>query len=134
MSASTRGYVCARNGSAVDQEESDAGRFCGGHPSCFHVRRPDGGDEGTRAAWEPEPAPATSGRVNGTHTKTSPPRDDWPEPASLVGIPAAPALDLTLFPPEIANVVLDATARMQCPPDYVAWGLVTVIAGLIGPR
>jgi hypothetical protein len=60
--------------------------------------------------------------------------DDWPEPASLLGIPAAPPLDLALFPPELANVALDATARIQCPPDYVPWALVAVAAGLIGPR
>ena len=58
----------------------------------------------------------------------------WGEPARVLGLPAAPALDLALFPPEIANVALDASERLQAPPDYLAWGLVATVAGLIGRR
>ena len=56
----------------------------------------------------------------------------WPEPERRLDLPAAPALDLALFPPEVANVTLDAAERLQCPPDYVAWGLTVCLAGLIG--
>jgi hypothetical protein len=58
----------------------------------------------------------------------------WPEPSRVLGLPAAPALDLSLFPPEIANVSADASERLQAPPDYLAWGNVVTVAGLIGRR
>lgn len=56
----------------------------------------------------------------------------WPDPERRLDLPAAPSLDLSLFPPEVANVALDAAERLQCPPDYVAWGLTVCLAGLIG--
>jgi len=43
----------------------------------------------------------------------------WPEPARVLGLPAAPVLNRSLFPPEIANVALDAAERLQAPPDYL---------------
>src|SRR6185369_5819148 len=56
----------------------------------------------------------------------------WPNPERRLDLPGAPALDLSLFPPEVANVALDAAERLQCPPDYVAWGLTVCLAGLLG--
>jgi hypothetical protein len=56
----------------------------------------------------------------------------WPEPVWVLGLPAAPALDLGLFPPELANVALDAAERLDCPADYVLWPLVPSLGGLAG--
>jgi hypothetical protein len=75
------------------------------------------------------PGPSTQN----AHTTQSGAADmSWPEPERRLDLPAAPALDLSLFPPEVANVALDAAERLQCPPDYVAWGLTVCLAGLIG--
>lgn len=56
----------------------------------------------------------------------------WPEPARVLGLPAAPKLDLALFPPELANVALDAAERLDCPADYLMWPLVASLGGLAG--
>lgn len=93
-----------------------------------------GGDRSAFWAALAEARKAAVPLVDVARQPSMPATADWPEPASLLGIPSAPVLDLALFPPELANVALDASARIQCPPDYIPWALVAVVAGLIGPR
>ncbi|MGE3913090.1 MAG: DUF3987 domain-containing protein [Chloroflexota bacterium] len=58
--------------------------------------------------------------------------EPWGEPSHVLGLPPAPHLDLTVLPLEIERVTRDASERLQCAPDYVAWGALTCMAGLIG--
>jgi len=73
--------------------------------------------------------------AGGTPQVPQPPQPaPWGDPARVLGLPAAPVLDLAHFPPEIASIALDAAERLQAPPDYLAWGQTVTVAGLIGRR
>lgn len=76
--------------------------------------------------------PSGAARPAGGAGAARPTPAPWPEPARVLGLPAAPTLDLALFPPELASVALDAAERIDCPPDYVLWPLVASLGGLAG--
>jgi uncharacterized protein DUF3987/bifunctional DNA primase/polymerase-like protein len=58
----------------------------------------------------------------------------WPEPhpAPPALLPVPPLVPAKLLPPTLASWVDDVAERVQCPPDFVAVGLVVSIATVIG--
>src|SRR5210317_1239930 len=50
------------------------------------------------------------------------------------GLPPVPAFDYELLPPSLRPRIQDVAERMQCPPDYVAVGMMVCLASLIGRR
>jgi hypothetical protein len=89
-----------------------------------------GGRINSHAVQSSQGGVETTGATPQTKSTETP----WPEPAHVLGLPAAPALDLALFPAELANVALDVTERLQCPLDYPSWPLLVSLAGLIGRK
>src|SRR5688572_3445687 len=58
---------------------------------------------------------------------------EWPDPASLPDeLPPVPRLDLDLLPAVLRRRVEDVADRMQCPVEYPAVGLLSVLSGAIG--
>jgi putative DNA primase/helicase len=58
-----------------------------------------------------------------------------PVPESLPdGLPPVPAFDYELLPLSLRPRIQDIAERMQCPPDYVAVGMMICLASLIGRR
>lgn len=61
--------------------------------------------------------------------------DTWPAPTPLPeGLPPVAAFDEELFPPLLREFVNDIADRMQCPPDFPAVALLTVLSGAVGRR
>jgi putative DNA primase/helicase len=50
------------------------------------------------------------------------------------GLPPVPAFDYELLPPSLRPRIQDIAERMQCPPDFVAVGMMVCLASLIGRR
>jgi putative DNA primase/helicase len=59
----------------------------------------------------------------------------WPEPTPLPeGLPPVDAFDYELLPPVLRRRVEDIADRMQCPPDFPAVAIMTMLSSLIGRR
>ncbi len=59
----------------------------------------------------------------------------WPEPQPLPrGRPPVPALPGALLPGALAPWVVDVAERVQCPPDFVAVGVLVAAAAVIGRK
>ncbi len=72
----------------------------------------------------------TGRRQLGTATPRSGP---WPEPQPVPqGRPPVPPFSLALLPAAFAPWVADIADRVQCPPDFVAVGVMVAAAGVIG--
>jgi hypothetical protein len=65
---------------------------------------------------------------------TAPPRNGpWPEPQPVPqGRPPVPPFSLALLPAALAPWVADIADRVQCPPDFVAVGVMLAAAAVIG--
>ena len=58
-----------------------------------------------------------------------------PKPEPLPdGLPPVPPFDYELLPLALRPRIQDVAERMQCPPDYVAVGMMVCLASLIGRR
>src|SRR5713101_6319081 len=63
------------------------------------------------------------------------PRARWPEPQPIPrGRPPVPALHGALLPGALAPWIADVAERMQCPPDFVAVGVLVAAAAVIGRK
>ena len=63
------------------------------------------------------------------------PRARWPEPQPVPrGRPPVPALHGALLPGALAPWVADVAERVQCPPDFVAVGVLVAAAAVIGRK
>ncbi len=63
------------------------------------------------------------------------PRARWPEPQPVPrGRPPVPALPGALLPGALAPWVADVAERVQCPPDFVAMGVLVAAAAVIGRK
>ena len=63
------------------------------------------------------------------------PRARWPEPKPVPrGRPPVPALPGALLPGALAPWVADVAERVQCPPDFVAVGVLVAVAAVIGRK
>src|SRR6266851_3820533 len=72
----------------------------------------------------------TGRRQLGTATPRSGP---WPEPQPVPqGRPPVPPFSLALLPGALAPWVADIADRVQCPPDFVAVGVMVAAAAVIG--
>lgn len=61
--------------------------------------------------------------------------DEWPEPTPLPdGLPPVAAFEYELLPPSLQQHVFDIAERMQCPPDFPAVALMTVLSSVVGRR
>ncbi|MDZ4842920.1 MAG: YfjI family protein [Hyphomicrobium aestuarii] len=59
----------------------------------------------------------------------------WPAPTPLPdGLPPVAKFDYELLPELLRDHVRDISERMQCPPDYVATGLLVMLSSVIGRR
>jgi hypothetical protein len=59
----------------------------------------------------------------------------WPEPQPVPrGRPPVPALPGALLPGALAPWVVDVAERVQCPPDFVAVGVLVAAAAVIGRK
>jgi putative DNA primase/helicase len=59
----------------------------------------------------------------------------WVEPTPLSeGLPPVDAFDYELLPPALRRRVEDIADRMQCPPDFPAVAIMTMLSSLIGRR
>jgi putative DNA primase/helicase len=59
----------------------------------------------------------------------------WPTPIPLPeGLPPVERFDPELLPPVLRQYVLDIADRMQCPPDFPAVALLTVLSAAVGRR
>src|SRR5260370_42579934 len=57
----------------------------------------------------------------------------WPEPRRVPqGRPPVPPFCLALIPAAVAPWVADIADRIQCPPDFVAVGVMVAAAAVIG--
>src|SRR5260370_6676533 len=57
----------------------------------------------------------------------------WPEPRPVrQGGPPVPPFSLALLPAAVAPWVADIADRIQCPPDFVAVGVMVAAAAVIG--
>ena len=67
---------------------------------------------------------------------TTPPRvASWPKPQSVPrGRPAVPPFNAALLPEALAPWVADVADRVQCPPDFVAVGVLVAAAAVIGRK
>ncbi len=73
--------------------------------------------------------------VNGWVHASAALSDGWPEPEEIGGeLPAVPTLKETLMPEPLRAWVLDASDRMQCPPDYFITAAVVEAGALLGRR
>jgi Protein of unknown function (DUF3987) len=74
--------------------------------------------------------PRTGRRQPGTATPRCAP---WPEPQPVPqGRPPVPSFSLALLPAALAPWVADIADRVQCPPDFVAVGVMAAAAAVIG--
>ena len=63
------------------------------------------------------------------------PRARWPEPQPMRrGRPPVPALHGALLPGALAPWIADVAERVQCPPDFVAVGVLVAAAAVIGRK
>lgn len=61
--------------------------------------------------------------------------EHWPTPTSLPeGLPPVDPFDDELLPPLMRQYVADIAERIQCPPDFPAVALMTVISSVVGRR
>jgi len=61
--------------------------------------------------------------------------DTWPVPTSLPdALPPVMAFNYALLPDSLRPWVADIAERMQCPPDFLAAGVMVAISGLVGAR
>ncbi len=77
------------------------------------------------------------GRRNGhRRTATETPRWAlWPEPLPVPrGRPPVPPFDYALLPSLLAPWVADVAERVQCPPDFIAVGVLVAAAAVIGRK
>src|SRR5215470_10922885 len=76
------------------------------------------------------------GRKTRGRGATAPPRvASWPEPRPVPrGRPAVPPFDAALLPEALAPWVADVAERVQCPPDFVAVGVLAAAAAVIGRK
>src|SRR5713226_1916186 len=82
------------------------------------------------AVMRPMVGRRTGRRKPGTETPQCAP---WPEPQPLPqGRPPVPPFSLALLPAALAPWVADIADRVQCPPDFVAVGVMVAAAGVIG--
>lgn len=59
----------------------------------------------------------------------------WPEPTPLPeGLPPVAAFDYEMLPPDLQAHVADIADRMQCPPDFPAVALLSVLSAAVGRR
>src|SRR6266853_4878387 len=59
----------------------------------------------------------------------------WPEPQPVPRArPPVPAFNLAWLPDALAPWVRDVTERVQCPPDFVAVGVLVAAAAVIGRK
>jgi hypothetical protein len=65
----------------------------------------------------------------------SPPVAQWPEPQPVPrGRPPVPPFEDAVLPEALRSWVADVTARVQCPPDFVAVGVIVSAAAVIGRK
>jgi hypothetical protein len=78
----------------------------------------------------PTVSPRTGRRRSGTETPRGAP---WPEPQPVPqGRPPVPPFSLAVLPASLAPWVADIADRVQCPPDFVAVGVMVAAAAVIG--
>src|SRR5215510_3654890 len=59
----------------------------------------------------------------------------WPKPQSVPGgRPPVPPFNAALLPEALAPWVADVAERVQCPPDFVAVGVLVAAAAVIGRK
>lgn len=59
----------------------------------------------------------------------------WPEPTPLVAeLKPVLALDFTILPDVIRELVLDTSNRMQCPPDFLVVGMLVATSSIVARR
>ena len=62
-------------------------------------------------------------------------RESWPEPIPLPeDLPRVAPFDERLLPPAVKTWVMDISERVQCPPDYVAVGVICALGTVIGRK
>jgi len=78
--------------------------------------------------------PMVGPRTGRRQPRTATPRGaPWPEPQPVPqGRPPVPPFSLALLPAAFAPWVADIADRVQCPPDFVAVGVMVAAAGVIG--
>ncbi len=78
--------------------------------------------------------PMVGPRKGRRQPRTATPRcAPWPEPQPLPqGRPPVPPFSLALLPAALAPWVADIADRVQCPPDFVAVGVMVAAAAVIG--
>jgi Protein of unknown function (DUF3987) len=77
------------------------------------------------------------GHLNGRRRRApeTTPFASWREPHPFPhGRPAVPPFDAALLPSALAPWVRDVTERVQCPPDFVAVGVLVAAAAVIGRK
>src|SRR6266542_3392032 len=81
---------------------------------------------------------AVMSRIRGADPNGRPsaaPRARWPEPQPVPrGRPPVPALPGALLPGALAPWVADVAERVQCPPDFVAVGVLVAAAAVLGRK
>lgn len=60
------------------------------------------------------------------------PEAEWPEPATLPGLPEVPAFEPGLLPAAFRPWLMDVAERIQCPPDFPAVGALVALAAVVG--
>ena len=68
--------------------------------------------------------------VNARSVRT--PKEEWPEPAALPGLPPVPPWDDRLLPSALRPWLTDVSQRIQCPPEYPAIGAIVALGSVIG--
>lgn len=59
----------------------------------------------------------------------------WTEPRPLPNpLPEVMPYDPAMMPPVVSDLIMDAAHRMQCPPDFIACGLLVAMGVAIGNR
>ncbi|MBK6321281.1 DUF3987 domain-containing protein [Candidatus Aalborgicola defluviihabitans] len=73
--------------------------------------------------------------VDYTNTRAKGKSETWPVPAPLPdALPPVMAFNYSLLPDSMRPWVADMAERMQCPPDFLAAGVMVAISGLVGAR
>jgi putative DNA primase/helicase len=77
----------------------------------------------------------TGRRKRRNRASASPAVAQWPEPQPVPrGRPPVPRFDDALLPEALRSWVADVAGRMQCPPDFVAVGIIVSVAAVVGRK
>ena len=105
------------------------------HESCHGILKGVNRELRARVGQTEGTSRTRAGSVASEYLRKDDQQPEWTEPKSLpAGMPDVPLFDYNFLPDTFRPWIEDIAERMQCPPDFVAVGLMIALGSLVGRK